>query len=125
MRRWLATTGLLFTMVLASCSRVVPKGGRPAPAAPKPEAQSEIAPKDQPRHRVAVLVPLSGPNAGVGQSIANAASMALIDTSNKSIRMTTYDTATGAAAAAKRALADGNRLFLGPLLSDDVSAIAA
>ncbi|TZG28677.1 penicillin-binding protein activator [Sphingomonas montanisoli] len=124
-RRMFVAGATLFTMLLASCSGVVPRGGRPAPAAPKPQAQSEIAPQDQPRHRVAVLVPLSGPNASVGQSIANAASMALIDTSNRSIRLTTYDTATGAAAAAKRALADGNRLFLGPLLSQDVAAVAA
>jgi len=50
--------------------------------------------------------------------------MALIDTGNKSVRMTTYDTAPGAAAAATRAIADGNRLFLGPLLSEDAAAVA-
>jgi ABC-type branched-subunit amino acid transport system substrate-binding protein len=42
--------------------------------------------------------------------------------------MTIYDTGTGtgaaAAAAASRALADGNRLFLGPLLAEDVRAVA-
>jgi ABC-type branched-subunit amino acid transport system substrate-binding protein len=38
--------------------------------------------------------------------------------------MTTYDTAPGAAAAAQRALTDGNKLFLGPLLSEDAAAVA-
>jgi len=105
---------------------MAPKGARPGQAAPAaPEVESPTAlPGDQARHRVALLVPLSGPNAAVGQSIANAAAMALIDTGNKSIRMTTYDTATGAVSAAQRALAAGNKLFLGPLLSEDAAAIA-
>jgi ABC-type branched-subunit amino acid transport system substrate-binding protein len=76
------------------------------------------------RHRIALLVPLTGPNAAVGQSIANAANLALIDTGGKKVRMTTYDTGAGAVAAAQRAVSDGNRLFLGPLLSADVRAIA-
>lgn len=121
--RWSAVA---LSMLLASCSGIVPKGAKPGPAAPPPPVVE--APRDnlgdQPRHRVALLVPLTGPNAAVGQSIANAATMALIDTGNKSVRMTTYDTATGAAAAAARALADGNLLFLGPLLSEDAAAVA-
>jgi ABC-type branched-subunit amino acid transport system substrate-binding protein len=69
-------------------------------------------------------VPLSGPNAAVGQSIANAANLALLDSGAARVRITSYDTATGAAAAATRALADGSRLFLGPLLAADVRAVA-
>ncbi len=122
MARW---SLLGFTALLASCAGMVPKG-RPGPATPPPptEAPVEQIPSDQARHRVALLVPLSGANAAVGQSIANAATMALIDTGNKSVRMTTYDTAAGATAAANRAVADGNRLFLGPLLSEDAAAVA-
>ncbi len=87
-------------MLLASCAGVVPKG-KPGPVAPvKPvEGAAPVLPDDQQRNRVALLVPLTGPNAAVGQSIANAAGMALIDTGNKSIRMTAYDTNAGAAAA--------------------------
>ncbi|SMF77106.1 penicillin-binding protein activator [Allosphingosinicella indica] len=81
-------------------------------------------PGDEARNRVAVLVPLSGENGGVGRSIANAANLALLDAGGEAIRITTYDTANGAAAAANQALAEGNRLFLGPLLADDVSAVA-
>jgi branched-chain amino acid transport system substrate-binding protein len=40
------------------------------------------------------------------------------------VRITNYDTATGAAAAAQRAIAEGAQLILGPLLSDDVRAVA-
>ncbi len=121
-RAWLIV-GL--SLLLANCT-VVPKG-KPGPVAPPVAAEQPDKsglPSDQARHRVALLVPLSGSNAAVGQSIANAATMALIDTGNKSVRMTTYDTAPGAAAAATRAIADGNRLFLGPLLSEDAAAVA-
>lgn len=119
-------TVLGLAVLLASCQGMVPKG-RPGPAKPAPVAEKPAddgVEKDQARHRVALLVPLSGANAAVGQSIANAATMALIDSSDKTIRMTTYDTGPGAVAAANRAIADGNQLFLGPLLSEDAAAIA-
>jgi ABC-type branched-subunit amino acid transport system substrate-binding protein len=69
-------------------------------------------------------VPLSGPNAGVGQSIANAASLALVDGGADRIQISIYDTAVGAGAAASRALSEGNRVFLGPLLAEDVRSVA-
>lgn len=108
--------------LLAAC-QVVPKVG-PAPA-PAPTPTPTGLPSDQGRHRVALLVPLSGPNSDVGQAIANAATMALIDTNSDSVRITTYDTATGADSAAARALSDGNKLILGPLLSEDVTPVLA
>lgn len=81
-------------------------------------------PQDQTRHRVALLVPLSGANARVGQSLANATQLALLDTRSVQVRITNYDTARGAAAAAQAAIRDGNRLILGPLLSEDARAVA-
>jgi len=111
---------------LAACA-VVPKGPVTGPAAPTPTpapTQSEL-PNDAQRHRVALLVPMSGANGAVGQSIANAASMALMDTNAKNLRITNYDTAAGASAAAARAIMDGNQLILGPLLADDIPAVAA
>lgn len=110
----------------------VPQSQAPSPvetAQPRPQPdrtrQEPALPNDEIRGRVAVLVPLSGPNAAVGQSIANAANLALLDSGGQRIRLTVYDTArAGAAAAANEALAQGNRLFLGPLLADDVRAAA-
>jgi ABC-type branched-subunit amino acid transport system substrate-binding protein len=117
-------------LILSGCQTVVPH--RPGPIAPQvvrpvqvqPQRVEPGIPVDVARHRVALLVPLSGPNAGVGQSLANATQMALLDTKNERVRITTYDTNGGAAAAAQKALADGNRLILGPLLADDVKAVA-
>ncbi len=108
--------------LLAGC-QVVPKAPRDAPPPPdRPSAN--VLPADQQRHRVALLLPVSGPNAAVGQALANAATMAPLDTNAANLRITTYDTASGPAAAATRAIADGNKLILGPLMGDDVTAVS-
>lgn len=96
----------------------------PAPVRPAPGPVGPGLPDDTQRHRVALLVPLTGANAGVGRSLANATQLAILDTRAEDVRITTYDTSTGAAAAAQRALADGNKLILGPLLAEDARAIA-
>ena len=107
-------------MLLAACA-VIPKG----PVAPPPPPPPTTAlPTDVARHRVALLVPMAGPNAGAGESIANAAQMAILDTNADNIRITTYDTSAGAPAAAAKAVADGNQLILGPLMGNDVLAVA-
>jgi len=119
---------IALTLLLAACGAVVPRGAPPATHTPPPPvarpSQQGGLPEDTERHRVALLVPLSGPTGAVGQSIANAAALALADTGGKRLRITNYDTATGAAAAAQKALADGNTLFLGPLLAEDVRAVS-
>lgn len=115
-------------LTLAACQTMVPKTTAPSAPAPAPvETPRPIGPElpdDQNRHRIALLVPMTGPNAGVGQSIANAANLAVLDTGGKRIRITTYDTAPGPAAAASRAVAEGNKVILGPLLADDVKLVA-
>jgi branched-chain amino acid transport system substrate-binding protein len=112
-------------LLVAACQSVVPRGAGPAPAEPAPSGPdvTQGLPTDTMRHRVALLVPLSGPNAGVGQSIANATTLALLDTKADRVRITTYDTGMGAAAAVNKALAEGNRLILGPLLAEDARII--
>ncbi|MBW4331706.1 penicillin-binding protein activator [Stakelama sp. CBK3Z-3] len=127
------TIALAGALALGACSSIIPRGApetAPPPQQPtrpvettEPQVSQGI-PQDEQRHRVALLVPTSGNNAGVGQSIANATQMALLDTKSERVRITTYDTATGAADAARRAIADGNGLILGPLLSEDVRAVA-
>jgi ABC-type branched-subunit amino acid transport system substrate-binding protein len=111
-------------LLLAAC-QVVPKGRGPATPGPvQPTVVEPGLPTDTQRHRVALLVPVTGPNAGVGQSIANATTLALLDTQAQNVRITTYDTGRGALDAVNRAIADGNRLILGPLVASDVSIAA-
>lgn len=124
-RSWLKYAGLAGIIFLAGCESVVPRGGeRPTRPTPTPPPVTGNLPNDQKHHRIALLVPLSGKNAGVGQSLANATTMALLDTKAQNIRMTSYDTAKGVTAAANKAVADGNKLIIGPLLSDNVVATA-
>ena len=127
---WRRLIAVATALALSACS-VVPR--RPVETAPPPPPTTRPVdprpvrpgiPEDTNRHRVALLVPLSGANAGVGRSLANATQMALLDANAQQVRITSYDTATGAAAAAQRAIAEGNRLILGPLLSEDVRAVA-
>ncbi|WP_379921391.1 penicillin-binding protein activator [Erythrobacter sp. R86502] len=114
-------------MLAAGC-QVVPKadvGRASVPTAPSPEPSATALPTDTGRHRIALLVPMNGDTAGVGRAIANATTMALLDTSADNLRITTYDTAAGVATAARAAIADGNKLILGPLTPDAVPAVRA
>ncbi len=114
---------LLFILLLSAC---VPGGKKPATPSDKPiEAPvTPGLPVDLERHRIALLVPLSGDNAAIGESISNMVQLAVLDTKTDRLRITTYDTAKGASVAARQAVAEGNRLILGPLLSEDVIAVA-
>lgn len=103
---------LASVILLAACSTV-----------PRSKAPVVAEPSDG-MHRVALLLPVTGPDADVGQSIANATALALADTKVTNIRMVTYDTGLGVAAATQRAIADGNKVILGPLRSDNVIEVA-
>ncbi|WP_306088294.1 penicillin-binding protein activator [Qipengyuania flava] len=120
-RRAMVTVGL--AALLGACS-VIPKGAeRPGPVdTPTPEPTQSL-PSDETRHRIALLVPMSGRNGAVGQSIANATTMALLDTNADNLRITTYDTAKGPEAATRQAIAEGNKLILGPLLGSNIASV--
>ncbi len=118
-RKILHLTVMSTALFIAGC-KVVPKGPPKPIDQPPVTGPGDVLPTDTARHRVALLVPMTGPNASVGESIANAANMAVLDTGGQKIRLTVYDTATGTAAAATRAVAEGNKLILGPLLAEDV-----
>lgn len=108
---------LAMIVLLAACA-TVPRGREGPPPVVTPDPLDSL-------HRVALLLPVTGPDGDVGQSIANATALALADTKATNIRLITYDTAQGVAAATKRAIADGNKLILGPLRGDNVSEAAA
>lgn len=76
---------------------------------------------------VALLLPLSGPSAAVGESMLNAAELALFEAPRvERLALLPYDTGgtpEGAAAAAERAIVRGAQIILGPLLASSVKAI--
>lgn len=91
----------------------------PAPASPA------LPPAQQGTTRVAILLPLSGSNAALGQSMLQAAQLAVFDLGYDNFELMPQDTATGAGAAATNAVRDGAQLILGPLFADDVRAVKA
>jgi ABC-type branched-subunit amino acid transport system substrate-binding protein len=71
-------------------------------------------------------VPLSGPNAGLGKAILDAAQLALFDSGGEQLTLVPRDTrgtSAGAAAAAHSALSGGAAVILGPLLATEVEAV--
>lgn len=77
--------------------------------------------------RVALLLPLTGPHARLGQAMLNAAQMALFDFADRKFELLPQDTGGtpgGAADAMALAIGDGASLVLGPLLASSVAAVA-
>ncbi len=75
--------------------------------------------------RVALLLPLSGSSAKLGEALLHGAEMALFDIADDRFALLVKDTGStpeGALAAAESALADGARLILGPLFGPQVAA---
>jgi branched-chain amino acid transport system substrate-binding protein len=103
-------------------ARQPPYGRLPPPAPPAvPRSAGETGPA-----KVALLVPLSGANAGLGQAMLDAAQLALFEAPDDRLTLVPRDTggnAEGAAKAARAVIADGARLILGPLLAAEVEAV--
>jgi ABC-type branched-subunit amino acid transport system substrate-binding protein len=135
--RSLRVAGLALTLAagLAACAA-------PSVPTPEPEAQQPSVPEPVPEEtveappepavveelmvegpapvKVGLLLPLSGPNAKVGEAILNAAQLALFDLAGERFTLVVRDTGgtpQGASAAAEAALAEGAELLLGPLFS--------
>lgn len=96
------------------------------PAVEPPPVLTPPAPQAPPA-RVALLVPLTGQAAPVGQALLNAAQLAVFDFPDAHLTLLPKDTRgtpAGAASAAREALAEGAELVLGPLFSADVRSVA-
>ena len=130
-RRGLGLLLAAAALLLAACApqREAPA---PEPGASEPPAQAETLPLPATVYgpgeaKVALLVPLSGPAAPVGQAILNAAEMALFELAGPGFQLVVKDTGgtpDGAAAAAQEAVLDGAQLILGPLFATSARAAA-
>ncbi|MBT7944177.1 MAG: ABC transporter substrate-binding protein [Alphaproteobacteria bacterium] len=97
--------------------------GAPAPAA-APRPTVPVAAEDS--VRVALLLPLSGPNGGLGQAMLNAAQLAMFNFADQRFELLVHDTKgtpQGASSAASAAIGDGASIILGPLLAASVRAV--
>ena len=106
-------------------ARQPPYGRAPPPAPPAPPGLATPAPEAGPA-KVALLVPLSGANAELGQALLDAAQLALFEAPDDRLTLVPRDTggnAGGAAKAARAVIGEGARLILGPLLAAEVEAV--
>lgn len=75
---------------------------------------------------IALLLPLSGERASVGQAMLDAAQMALFDIAGEDFNLMVYDTQgtpEGAEDSARLAVSDGARIVLGPLYGRSAAAV--
>jgi len=131
---------------LAACDKGQAPIFLPSSSAPPPAQSAPQAPAAAPQEaalppqttmpgaaparetRVGVLLPLSGDAAAAGQSLRDAALLAQFEVANPGLILQFYDThgtADGAREAAQTAKDQGAELFIGPLFSQSVTAVAA
>lgn len=129
MRAWLLIPTLLLMLNLAACAPSVNSQGqaRTLPA-PTPAMPSEPAiPAAEVGVKVALLLPLTGTQEKLGQSLLNAAQLAVYDLADQNFALLPTDTAgtpQGAVIAMRQALADGAKVIIGPVFSAEVEAVA-
>lgn len=102
-----------------------PPGDYTSDAAPIPAPV--MAESMHPAVKVALLVPMSGKNAELGQAMLQAAQLALFDMEYDKIELVPQDTKgtpDGARTAAQLAIADGAKLILGPIFATEARAVA-
>jgi len=113
-------------LALGACAPTVSPPARPQQPAAAPSAAPGPAAPDG-RTRVGLLLPLSGPTAGLGTAMLDAAQLAVFDVADDGFVLLPRDTRgtpEGAAAAAREVLGEGARLVVGPFFSRSVAAAA-
>jgi len=122
---------------LASCAHKPKEAagpGAPAPAAaPRIIIDKELltlprmAAEGREPTRIGFLVPLTGPQADMGKALLDAAQLAIFESGRRDLLLLPEDTNAApdkAAAAAQKVLKAGAEIILGPLLSEQVDAVA-
>ena len=108
-----------FMKYLTGPVEVDDKFNNPKSLAPPPGNSDSI--------RVALLLPLTGPNKEIGHAMLNAAQLALFDFADLRFELLVYDTrgeVSGAQVSAQESISDGVALIIGPLLAKCVEAAA-
>ncbi len=118
----------LFLLVAAGCAPVVRTTGGPAQTSAHPEAQMSVPVRTaaDASLRVGLLLPLSGAQAKLGQGMVEAAQLALYESNADGVGLLMYDTQGDpalAAQAARKAIADGAQILIGPIFSAELDAV--
>lgn len=130
----LSLLGLIILLfLLNSCQTPVvekPPAQTTPPAVAKPATSTlreKALSESKGNVRIAILLPLSGPQAYIGHSLLNAAQMSVFDNTDDRFELLIHDTkgdATHAAQAAQKALDEGAQIILGPLFSQETQGVA-
>ena len=121
-RSFLAFAAIAFA--LGACSLSSPQTSTPPPPTPPVKVGSTTTASG--KTRIALLLPLSGRSAQLGQGLQQAAEMALFDSGARDIALAAYDsgdTAEAAVQAYRKARTDGVALVLGPLFGTSATAL--
>lgn len=116
---------LMASLFLVGACSEPPQTSTPAKPATTPGTGSPVTASG--KARIALLLPLSGQAAAIGQSMQQAAEMALFDTGAKELALSTYDsgsTTDTAVDAYRKARTGGAALMLGPLFGTSATALA-
>lgn len=131
MRRFpVRSASRLAALLLLSVAACAPQARGPVPVATLPPAQRlpvTVVPPPPVRVPVALLLPLSGGNRPLGEAMLNAAQLALFAQRDPGVEFLPRDTGgtpTGAAEAARAAIADGAKVIAGPLTLTETAAVA-
>lgn len=141
-----ATVVVLASLLVSACGdsgdwqgdgspRRLQTAGKAAPFGKKNDGKVAVKKTRLPEVKVALLLPLSGDNAQLGQSLLDSAMMGLFDkdaatpAAQKKRQLVLIPKDSGstpqmAVKAANEALAEGAQLIIGPLFSDAVKAVA-
>jgi ABC-type branched-subunit amino acid transport system substrate-binding protein len=144
-RRLHQSACLSLLILVAACSSppppapppvVVAAKPAPAPVKPVPVKPSRPLPPTSPGlpqvapaggTMVAILLPLSGPSATLGNALLNAAQLALFELAGPDLTLLPFDSAgttDGAAAAARQAIGQHADIIIGPLFAAEVRAVS-
>jgi branched-chain amino acid transport system substrate-binding protein len=97
-------------------------------ALPPINAPQLTAPSNADAIRIGFLAPLSGPNAGLGRALFDAAQLALFDLGDNRLVLLPRDTEGNpekATEAARRVIAEGAQIIVGPLFANEAQAVGA
>lgn len=110
---------VLASALLAGCVQPPPPDARAG------LASGQLPPAGLPGRKVAVLVPLTGSNAGLGRDLLHAIQLALGDDGSQLDIQDTGGTPAGASLAAQAALRAQDAVIVGPLTAPETAAAAA
>jgi len=107
-------------------SNVPPPSAPSQPASTQPQYETLPGAPVVTSTKIGLLLPLSGQQAALGRTLLQAAEMGLFEVGDDNFTLLVEDTATaaGAETAARKLLAGGARILLGPVFSTDTRKVA-